>query len=164
MAAKKKDPKKKQADDVKIEPFRQNLPVVLKREELEERAQRAAHLLQDHDAMQHDHKEQAKTNKLELEKVASNLREVSRTVREGKEYRDVPCERVFNWTSGTVTDVRKDTGEVLQERAMTDAEAQKALPFDQKPGDVDEEFGGGEKDPPESGDGEGEEDGEDAAE
>ena len=170
MATKKKKTEKpKQPDDIKREPFRQNLPVVLKREELEERAQRAAHLLQDHDAMQHEHKEQARSNKLELDKVASNLRDVSRTVREGKEYRDVQCERVFNWTRGTVTDLRKDTGEVLSERAMTEAEAQKALPFDDKPGDVDEEFGAGEKtddSPPASGEGENEatEDGENAAE
>lgn len=164
MATKKKKTEKTKApDDIKREPFRRNLPVVLKREELEERAQRAAHLLQDHDAMQHDHKEQAKTNKLELEKVASNLREVSRTVREGKEYRDVPCERVFNWTKGTVTDTRTDTGEVLSERAMTEAEAQKALPFDEKPGDVDDEFAGEDK-APESGETEDDDSDSDAAE
>jgi hypothetical protein len=141
--AKKKKPENQQPDDVKIEPFRQNLPVILKREEVEQRAQRAAHLVADHDVKAAQFKDQAAENKRALAALETQIRELSGEVRSGKTYLDVQCERVFNWTKGTVTDIRKDTGEALSERAMTEAEKQKALPFD-KPGDVDDEFGGGE--------------------
>jgi hypothetical protein len=139
MAAKKKRDEK--PDDVKIEPFRQNLPVILKREEIEERAQRAAHLVADHDFKAAQFKDEAATNKRTLGHLETQIRELSGEVRSGKTYLDVQCERVFNWTTGMVQDRRTDTGEVLTERVMSEAEKQKALPFD-KPGDVDDEFGG----------------------
>ena len=139
MAAKKKSDEK--PDDVKIEPFRQNLPVILKREEIEERAQRAAHLVADHDVKAAQFKDEAANNKRTLGALETQIRELSGEVRSGKTYLDVQCERVFNWTKGTVQDRRTDTGECLTERAMSEAEKQKALPFE-KAGDVDDEFGG----------------------
>lgn len=144
MAAKKKKPTEKREQDVKREPFRQKLPVVLKAPELADRAQRAAHKLQDHDAKLQEFKEQAKENKIVVERLASEHRELSRVVREGKEFRDVPCERIYNWTDGSVKDVRTDTGEVIAERGMSEAERQKSLPFPpaESSDDLDDEFGG----------------------
>lgn len=143
MGTKKKKPEDKRDDDIKLQPFTQELEVDLTSDELADRARRAAHRLQDHDAMQERHKAEAKQNRAALEEVASEIRTLSRAVREGTEFREVDCERVYNWTLGTVTDRRKDTGAVLSERAMTDAERQKALDFDDgKSGDIDEEFSG----------------------
>lgn len=60
------------------------------------------------------------------------------------EERQVHCERRMNYETGKVVDVRLDTGEVIEERDMSDAEKQRGLPFDQP--DVDDEFGDDEDD------------------
>jgi hypothetical protein len=133
----------KKPDDIKRDPFRQKLTVALTATEIAEHAQRAAHLLQDHDARAEEFKEQARENKLTLDRLTSEMRDHARAVREGREFRDVACERVYNWTVGSVQDVRLDTGEVIAERAMTEAERQKSLDFlPPGDGDVDSEFGG----------------------
>lgn len=147
MAAKKKKPTdNKRPEDIKREPFRQELQVVLNAAEVADRAQRAAHLLQDHDAKEAGFKAQAADNKLVLKRIGTQIRELSEEVRSGKTYRDVPCERIYNWTDGSVKDVRTDTGEVIRERGMTEAERQKSLPFPppESSDDLDDEFGGGE--------------------
>lgn len=157
MAARKKKTEKTRPEDIKREPFRQKLQANLKPSEVTDRAQRAAHLVQDHDAKVETFKEQAAENKLALKRIGAELREVSEEVRSGKTWRDVACERIYNWTDGSVKDVRMDTGEVIAERAMSEAERQKSLPFDkpESSDDLDDEFGGEEKPaepPPESDD------------
>jgi hypothetical protein len=159
MAAKKKRQSEKKApEDIKREPFRQKLPVTLTKEEVAERARRAAHLVSDHDVKAEGFKQEAAANKQELKKIDTEIRGLSDEVRSGRTYRDVPCERVYNWTVGSVTDIRTDTGEVLAERAMSDAERQKALPFPKPQGsdDLDDDFEDGEpeKKPEEPTDGE----------
>lgn len=151
MAAKKKKTSGR-AEDIKREPFRQKLPVTLKPAELADRAQRAAHLIQDHDAKAEAFKAQAKENKVALDRIATEMRDTSRVVREGKEYRDVVCERIYNWTDGSVRDVRCDTGEVIAERAMSEAERQKSLPFPppESSDDLDDEFEGDDEKKPEA--------------
>lgn len=153
MATKKKKPTEKRTEDIKREPFRQKLAVALKPGELADRAQRAAHLIQDHDAKAEEFKSLAKTNKVALDRIATEMREMSRVVREGKEYRDVVCERIYNWTDGSVKDVRQDTGEVIAERGMSEAERQKSLPFPppESSDDLEDEFGGEEEKKPEPG-------------
>lgn len=147
MATKKRaETKAKKAapqDDLKIENFRRSMAVNLTREEVAERADRAAQLLKERDQKEAEFKEQASGNKRIVARLENELREVSAEVRERKAYLDVQCERRYNWTKGTVTEVRLDTGEELSSRPMTDAEAQKALPFNpDAPGDVDDEFAG----------------------
>lgn len=137
----KKKTEKSEPDDIKIEPFRQNLPVILTKEEVAERAQRSAHLIADHDFKEAQFKDEAASNKRVLARINVQIRELSNEVRDGKTYQDVACERVFNWTNGTVHDRRTDTGEVISERAMSEAEKQKALPFERPAGDIDDEFG-----------------------
>ncbi len=168
MAARKKKTEKTRPEDIKREPFRQKLQANLKPSEVTDRAQRAAHLVQDHDAKVETFKEQAAENKHALKRIGAELREVSEEVRSGKTWRDVACERIYNWTDGSVKDVRMDTGEAIAERAMSEAERQKSLPFDkpESSDDLDDEFGGEEKpDEPKGGEGEepaGDDDSEDA--
>lgn len=184
MATKKKKPSdKKRPEDIKREPFRQELQVKLTAAEVADRAQRAAHLIADHDAQESTFKEQAAANKLVLKRIGSEMRKVSEEVRSGSTYREVACERVYNWTDGSVKDIRTDTGETIKERGMTEAERQKSLPFPppESSDDLDDEFEGEDDKKPEGGaapsGGEGEEvpeddenkkeddeDGEDAAE
>lgn len=147
--ARKKSSEPDKPEDIRREPFRQELAVVLTTHEVSEHAQRAAHLLQDHDAKADEFKEVQKQNKLTLDEITSQMRRHARVVREGREFRQVQCERVYNWTLGSVTDVRTDTGETIAERPMTEPERQRSLDFD-KPGegDVDSEFGDPAQDPP----------------
>lgn len=138
---------------VKVEPYVQQLACGLKREEVEERAQRAAHLLADRDNQEAKFDEERKAQKAVLQRIDNEIRSVSQEVREKVTYRDVKCERRYIYADGKVQDVRLDTGEVFAERAMSDAEKQRDL-FDdgdeKKPGaggaggaggDVDDEFG-----------------------
>lgn len=150
MAAKKKKPTdKKRPEDIKREPFRQELQVKLTAGEVAERAQRAAHLIADHDAQEAMFKEQAAENKLVLKRIGSEVRKVSEEVRSGSTYLEVACERVYNWTDGSVKDIRTDTGETIKERGMTEAERQKSLPFPppESSDDLDDEFEGEDKKP-----------------
>jgi hypothetical protein len=143
MATKKQSDRVKSGtvtEDVKIERFRMNLPVALTREEVEERADRAAQMLKNLDMRGDEFKQQAQANRRELARLEADLREVSAEVRERKSYRDVIIERRFDWMAGTVTEIRTDTGEQLNHRTMTEDEAQKALPLGGDDGDVDEEF------------------------
>lgn len=48
-------------------------------------------------------------------------------VSRGEEFRDVECEEVLDYTMGTVTRVRTDTGTLLVTRPMTDEERQRKL-------------------------------------
>lgn len=128
---------------VKVEPFTQQLACALRREEVEERAQRAAFLLSDHDNREASFEEERKAQKAVLQRIENEIRAVSQEVREKVTYRDVPCERRFDYTKSLVLDVRLDTGEVVFERPMSDAEKQRDL-FDPPGGaaaaDVDDEF------------------------
>jgi hypothetical protein len=139
MAAKKKQEKQKE-EDVKVENFRRHLAVVLTDDEVADRAQRSAQLLKERDHRELEFKEQAKANKQVIARMDGDLRELAAEVRERKTYQDVNCERRFNWTKGTVIEIRTDTGEQIDSRPMTEAEAQKALPLDEEAGDVDDEF------------------------
>ena len=42
----------------------------------------------------------------------------------GSEMRDVKCQEVKNWTEGTVTMTRTDTGELIESRPMREDEKQ----------------------------------------
>jgi hypothetical protein len=148
MASKKKKSTKKAAPKkvatIKIEPFTQSLACALKREEIEEKAQRAAHLISDRDSREAVFKEERNAQKNQLEKLDTEIRSLSAEVREKVTFRDVSCERRYVYAQATVQDVRLDTGEILSERPMSDSEKQRELDFDKKPGaggdDLDDEF------------------------
>lgn len=131
------------APPVKVEPFTQQLACGLKREEIEDRAQKAAFLLSDRDNREASFDEERKAQKAVLQRIDNEIRAVSQEVREKVTYRDVACERRFIYAEAKVRDVRLDTGEVVFERPMSDAERQPGL-FDPKGGagggDVDDEF------------------------
>lgn len=64
----------------------------------------------------------------EIAAADSVLGELSSKINDGHEYRDVECEKVLDYSTGTVTVVRKDTAEVVEERPMQDEEKQPELP------------------------------------
>jgi hypothetical protein len=162
VAKKKQQEAEKQSAEkkptpVKIESFVRELKCSLKREEIEERAERAAHLVAQRDLREEEIKEETKRQKSALATIDGEIRSLSNQVRDKITYKDVPCERRYLYDEKLVREIRLDTLEVVHERAMTEGELQRDL-FDatKGAGDLDDEFSGDEE---EKGD-----DSEDAAE
>ena len=154
MSTKKKDEKKasegksSSLPPVKIEQYMTNLKVILTREEIADRADRAAGLLQDRDTKEQEQKARAKAEKADIDAIEAELRRVSNEVRTKATYQDVQCERRYVYDKSKVQEWRLDTGEMISERDMNETEKQRDLPFDDDDkggaggGDLDDEFGG----------------------
>lgn len=102
-------------------------------EEILERADRAAHLLVDIDAKEADLDSAKKQAKADIERLEAEHRALSGQIRDRAEYRNVVCDELHDYRTWKVTITRRDTGEVVDERAMTLAEresAQEALPLE----------------------------------
>lgn len=108
-------------------PFTRELECALTREEVEEKAQEAASLLERRDQKEADLKEQQKRWKNEISQLDVEHRIVSSEVRSKSTVRPVECERVFDYDAGKVREVRLDTFETLHTRNMTDSERQRDL-------------------------------------
>jgi ferritin-like protein len=135
----KKKAEKKDDDVVKIYKFRQELAVGLTREEVEAKSQLMATRVAEIDVKKAEFSELAKNNRSRLAEMETDIRRLSNAVRDKAEIRGVSCERIFNYTTGRVRDVRVDTGDVLSERDMTDDERQRDLPIGEG-GDIDDDF------------------------
>lgn len=116
--------------EVKIERFERNLRVKLTDKEVAERANRAAHLVAECDQKDEEREAANKHAKAQLAELEAEMRKVSTEVRDGATYRGVTCERRYIYRTGTVQEVRTDTGDTLSERAMTDMERQMGLDLD----------------------------------
>ena len=65
-----------------------------------------------------------------LEEVEARISTLASRIQSGQEYREVETVETKNWTTMTVTQVRTDTGEVLEKRPMREDEKQAEL-FDE---------------------------------
>ncbi|HET9954142.1 MAG TPA: hypothetical protein VFQ61_06545 [Polyangiaceae bacterium] len=115
---------KRATPEVKIEKFSRNLRVELTEAEINERAQRAAHLLQERDRKDEENKAASKHAKAQVAEIEAELRRVSSEIRDGATYKEVACERRHNYRLGNIQEVRMDTKDVIAERAMNDRERQ----------------------------------------
>lgn len=136
---KKKAEEKPPPENVKVENFARNLPVALTREEVAERADRAAQLIEDRDHKEAELKAHNSHVKSLIATLEADMRHLSSEVRTKRTHRDVECERRYDYDSSVVREVRLDTGEVLSERPMSDREKQRDLPFDEE-GGLDDDF------------------------
>jgi len=135
VAKKKQDEKK-----IKVEKITKNLRCDLSEKDVAERSDRVAHLIAKKETKEEELKLQQKQAKNEIGMVEAEIAHLASEVRDRATYRDIECERQYRISEGKVVDVRLDTNEVVFERALMAAELQGELPF---PGDVDDEFGGG---------------------
>lgn len=124
MAKKKNEEIKHNAKRV---PFVRDLSCALSREEVEERAQEAAAVLERRDQKEQDFALEKKRWKNELDKMDAEHRILSAEVRSKTTTRAVECERVFDYDVGKVVETRCDTGEWIYTRNMADSERQKDL-------------------------------------
>jgi hypothetical protein len=127
MAKRKQQSEEQQERNEKRVPFTRDLKCELSREEVEERAQEAASILERRDQKEADAKEEAKRRKNEIAQLDLEHRILSSEVRSKTTTRPVECERVYDYDAGKVTEYRSDTGEKLHSRNMTDSERQKDL-------------------------------------
>lgn len=119
-------------EDVKVEHYKSSLKVELTTEEIADRADRAAQLLQDRDQKEADMKAAAKHAKSIIEEIEAELRRLSNEVRTKSTYAPVECERHYDYGAKLYKEVRVDTDEVLCERGLTESEMQRDLPFDEE--------------------------------
>ena len=140
-AAAKKSEKPKDGDEPneKREKFERHLRVILTGEQVAELADRASHLMEEHDTKEENQKAAQKQMKAEIEALEAKIRELLGYVRDKAKYQDVQCERVFDYARGVVTERRLDNEDVLQERPMTAEERQLGLDLE----DDEEESGKG---------------------
>ncbi len=125
-----KKPQTAQTPDVKVEKFKQSLRVQLTREQVAERADRAAQVLQSRDEKEDEMKAAQKHAKSIIEQLEAELRTLSHEVRTRSIYTPVPCTRTHDYAEGIVYTVREDTSEIIDTRRMTEEEAQRELPFE----------------------------------
>lgn len=105
-----------------------NLPVKLTEKELRERGDTLAAVIQDlsaEESRQVDVKTQMKARLTELDAKKSQL---AITISRREEYRDVTVEVWHDYDRMRVFVVRRDTGEEIHSRAMTQEEMQRPLP------------------------------------
>lgn len=105
-----------------------SLPVKLTDEELRERGDSLAAVIQDINAEENrqvDMKTQMKARITELDAKQTQL---AITISRREEYRDVTVDIYHNYDALKVETVRRDTGECIHRREMTQDELQRPLP------------------------------------
>lgn len=124
--------------DVKRVKFNRELETDLTREEVEARSQEMSDTIRDRDIREAEFKEHAKANRDIIKGMDIDIRRLNSAVQSKSERRNIICERIVDYTSNVVTDVRTDTGEVVHRRALEAIEKQKSFEF--KPADIEDEF------------------------
>lgn len=105
-----------------------SLPVKLTETELRERGDSLAAVIQDLNAEENrqvDMKTQMKARITELDAKQTQL---AITISRREEYRDVTCDVWHDYDKLKVETVRRDTGETIHARGMTQEEMQRPLP------------------------------------
>lgn len=125
---------KKAKERAKIEHYTTQLKCVLKPHEIAERADRCAQLVADMDSKEADMKAAQKHAKSVIETIGSAIRTLSEEVRSKSTYRGVEVQKKLDYLRNFVSETRLDTGEIVSERGMTEAERQRELPFEEADG------------------------------
>ena len=107
--------------------IKKTLRYVFNTRELADIADKVSQLVREVEDRESIKKAVASQLKADLEQSVNDLRVQSGKHRDGYEYRDVDCEVEKNFRMGLVTTTRLDTGEIIEERAMTTEERQQAL-------------------------------------
>ena len=100
------------------------LPVTLSESEKADFAKRAAVAAEEILTLRTEAKEVAKDFKKRIDEKEENLKEWSRCVSTGVEYREIEVIDKKSLSDRRVTRIRRDTGEIIRVRAMTSDEEQ----------------------------------------
>ena len=103
------------------------LKVALTEDEIKAKALEHVNLTTEAERKEDAMKSAAKEAKEEIGGLVSQARTAGRIARNGYIFRDVPCERVKDFKAGRITITRLDTGEVYEDRAMSEHEKQMTI-------------------------------------
>ena len=78
-----------------------------------------------------ERKSVASEYKARLDRMTAERNELADKVTSGEEVRRVACELVLDYDKLTAQCIREDTGEIIEERPLSEAEKQMQLPFDE---------------------------------
>ena len=106
------------------------LKYLLTEEEVAVAANDLAKLLDDAQALEDGLASVKADFKAKIEKCEADIRIKQRLVRDKCEYRNIECDIEYNYTTLTVKIIRKDNGDVVEERKMTMGEKQMTMDFD----------------------------------
>ena len=123
-----KDSKKKN-DQIKVTITSMRLPVKLNDDELLARGRQLVENMRKTAAAEEAREVENKKRKSEIELLEEVTARLGGSISSGSEEREVECEMRKDYIHGSVTTVRSDTGEVVDERVMTADERQEVMPF-----------------------------------
>lgn len=103
------------------------LPVQLTEEEIQQRSQALAGNLKKTDVLKEEKKASTSEFKARIDACNDITKKLAEIITSGKEDRDVECEMIKDFKRNTVTITRTDTGEVVDERPMTEDERQEKM-------------------------------------
>jgi DNA segregation ATPase FtsK/SpoIIIE-like protein len=106
----------------------QKLRVALTDAEKMEAGHQIADLQQRGSELTGDMKSEVKRMKAEIDSVTAQMLSHGERLRTGYELRSVDCELVMDYDRGTVTEIRKDTGEIVNTRGLYPSEQTQVLP------------------------------------
>ena len=129
----------RQEDSVKTTKETHVLPCPITEVERAEYANKLAECIQDLRALEDERKQVMKSFASRKQDLETDTATLSRTVRSGEVMKSVECELVLNYTRLTATLKRTDTGEVVNERPMTQQERQMDMGFDDESETADTE-------------------------
>lgn len=98
------------------------LPVKLTVDELAEWGKKAAASMGDAEAAESEKKDADEGFKARIDRAWAAAAQAGRVIRDGAEPRDVEVELTYDFTANRVTARRQDTGEVVEDRAMSAGE------------------------------------------
>jgi len=112
---------------VRVENFESMQKCVLTGDETVERSKEMAQLMSEIGSDEADLKAVVQEFKSRIAGKEARLGTLARNVQNGFEFRAVPCERVFDYACGLVSEFRVDTKERISQRRMNDDELQQDL-------------------------------------
>ncbi len=130
---------------VKVERFQRNLKVALTEAQQLDRARRAAEIAGEVGNKEAERDAAKKHVNAQIEELQAEQQRLNGEIRDRATYKDVACERRFNYRLGTVGEYRTDTNELIPgtERALSDRERQIELGLPGNgngSGDIEEDF------------------------
>jgi len=124
-----KEGKGKKGDTIKHTPETHSLPCKLNTEQIAEAAENLASALQEVETIEIEKKAVMKDYNSQIDNCKKRIHRLMTHVKNGVEYRPVECDLQFHIKKVLAILVRKDTGDVVEERPMSDEEKQMQIEF-----------------------------------
>lgn len=118
---------KKKKPKIEKEVYTDTLKVELTDKEIRQAADDLAQVLDEMEVVEADSASIAKSFKAKITAGAAKVIQLKNLVRNKYDFRDIKCEKVKNFSKGTLTIKRLDTKRIIMRRKLTGAEKQMGL-------------------------------------